>query len=162
LRGISQKAKRLQCAASSGKIPSIWADQLSNNRGADLKGKIGDNAVLRIEMVHPNVRGAEYFTIWPVDETHTWIATFGAPVEEKGRTRAVVPPTQKKRPDGNVPTAVKKQKVTVFPWLISESNRSSTTHRNPKKHPNTKVRKAEKAEKQSTTKKALKTKKQCV
>jgi len=38
-----------------------------------LKGKIRGSAVLRIEMVHPTVEGAENFCyqIWPVDETRT-------------------------------------------------------------------------------------------
>jgi hypothetical protein len=37
--------------------------------------------VLRFEMVHPTVKGAEnfFYQIWPVDETHTWIAEFGTP-----------------------------------------------------------------------------------
>jgi len=98
-----------------------------------LKGKIGGNAVLRIEMVHPTVKGADNFSyqIWPVDETCTWIAKFGMPTLRKRCWRTVkmipatktipgrgveegaVAPTQKRRPEEDVATARKEKKVTV-------------------------------------------------
>jgi len=45
-----------------------------------LKGSLGGSGILRIEMVHPTVEGAENFSyqIWPVDESHAWVAKFGA------------------------------------------------------------------------------------
>ena len=44
-----------------------------------LKGELGGDAVSRIEMAHPTVKGAENFCyqVWPVDETHTWVTKFG-------------------------------------------------------------------------------------
>ncbi|KAK5056530.1 hypothetical protein LTR84_012061 [Exophiala bonariae] len=44
-----------------------------------LKGSYGGFHVLRIDMVHPTVIGAENFRyqVWPVDETEKWIAVFG-------------------------------------------------------------------------------------
>ncbi|TVY23454.1 hypothetical protein LHYA1_G007893 [Lachnellula hyalina] len=44
-----------------------------------IRGKLEARAVSRIEMVHPNVKGAEniHYQIWPVDETTTWTAKFG-------------------------------------------------------------------------------------
>jgi len=64
----------------------------------NLKGKIGGNAVLRIEMVHPTVKGAENFSyqIWPVEETRTWIAKLGMPTLRKRcwRTVKMIPATK--------------------------------------------------------------------
>ena len=103
-----------------------------------LKGEIGGSAVSRIEMVHPTVKGAENFCyqIWPVDETRTWIAKFGMLTLKKQRWRmvkmipkrmeirevtkttpkrgiedGVVPANRKRRPEKNVATARKKEKV---------------------------------------------------
>jgi len=44
-----------------------------------LKRERDGRAALRIDMVHPDVKGAEDFSyqIWPVDETHVWIEKFG-------------------------------------------------------------------------------------
>jgi hypothetical protein len=44
-----------------------------------VKGENGGRAVLRIEIVHPTVHGAENFRyqVWPVDETCKWIEHFG-------------------------------------------------------------------------------------
>jgi len=49
-----------------------------------LKGEIGDSAVLRIEMVHPTVKGAENFCyqIWPVDETYLDCKIWDADLEQ--------------------------------------------------------------------------------
>lgn len=47
--------------------------------------------VLRIEMVHPCVKGAENFSyqIWPEDETYIWISKFGMQPLEKQVWRAI-------------------------------------------------------------------------
>jgi len=44
-----------------------------------LKGELGANTALRIEIVHPLVKGAENFCyqMRPVDESHIWVAKFG-------------------------------------------------------------------------------------
>lgn len=44
-----------------------------------LKWAIAGGANLRIEMVHPTVKGAEDFAyeVWPVNQTATWVAAFG-------------------------------------------------------------------------------------
>jgi hypothetical protein len=55
-----------------------------------LKWAIAGGAVLRIEMVHPTVKGAENFTyqIWPVDQTASWVAAFGLRNLQKRRWRS--------------------------------------------------------------------------
>ncbi|KFY29936.1 hypothetical protein V494_08359 [Pseudogymnoascus sp. VKM F-4513 (FW-928)] len=47
-----------------------------------LKGELGVHGLFRIDMVHLTVKGAENFKyqVWPVDQTHTWIAKFGLPM----------------------------------------------------------------------------------
>ncbi|KFY77866.1 hypothetical protein V499_02847 [Pseudogymnoascus sp. VKM F-103] len=47
-----------------------------------LKGELGAHGRFRIDMVHLTVKAAENFKyqVWPVDQTHTWIAKFGLPV----------------------------------------------------------------------------------
>ena len=56
-----------------------------------LKWAIAGGAGLRIEMVHPTVKGAESFTyqVWPVDQTASWVAVFGLRHPEKRRWRSV-------------------------------------------------------------------------
>jgi hypothetical protein len=56
-----------------------------------LKGRKESGDMLRIEMVHPTVEGAENFSyqIWPVDETSTWLAKFGTLARRKQRWRMV-------------------------------------------------------------------------
>lgn len=56
-----------------------------------LKGEIEGSALLRIEMVHPTLKGAENFSyqIWPVDETPTWTAKFGMLTRRKQCWRVV-------------------------------------------------------------------------
>lgn len=56
-----------------------------------LKGKVGGKAVLRIEMVHPTVKGAEEFCyqIWPINETSTWVRKFGMQVQRQRHCRTV-------------------------------------------------------------------------
>ncbi|EUC40076.1 hypothetical protein COCMIDRAFT_62452, partial [Bipolaris oryzae ATCC 44560] len=43
-----------------------------------LRWAIAGGAILRIEMVHPTVKGAENFAyeVWPVDQTASWVAAF--------------------------------------------------------------------------------------
>lgn len=101
-----------------------------------LKGEVGGRAVSQIEMVHPTVREAEnfHYQIWPVDETHTWIAKFGTLTLSKPcwRTVRMIPAKveigvtktipkhdiedgavlleHKRRPEENVASARKKKK----------------------------------------------------
>lgn len=52
----------------------------------------GDAPLLRIEMVHPTVKGAEnfFYQIWPVDNTADWIAIFGNnPIPKTPKWRTV-------------------------------------------------------------------------
>lgn len=50
-----------------------------------LKGGLGVHGLFHIDMVHLTVEGAENFKyqVWPVDQTHTWIAKFGLPVRTR-------------------------------------------------------------------------------
>ncbi|KAK0111806.1 hypothetical protein ONS96_001074 [Cadophora gregata f. sp. sojae] len=56
-----------------------------------LKGEKEGGTVLRIEMVHPAVKGAENFRyqVWPVDETSAWIEKHGTVVQKVQRWRSM-------------------------------------------------------------------------
>ncbi|KAF2499200.1 hypothetical protein BU16DRAFT_453839 [Lophium mytilinum] len=56
-----------------------------------LKWAIADRAILRIEMVHPTVKGAENFSyqMWPIDEMKNWVAAFGTVAIKKNRWRVM-------------------------------------------------------------------------
>ena len=84
-----------------------------------LKGVFGDH-LLRIEMAHPTVKGAENFSyqIWPVDETDSWIANFGHQILEKRHWRPV---------SARLPRQIKTEVST------GEAPPSSTKIKTPKK-----------------------------
>jgi hypothetical protein len=99
---------------------------------------------LRIEMVHPNVEGAESFNyqIWPLDESKTWIAIFGTKAFGKHCWRATTKDQkqlvvkegikanattgvrnsgylviQKSRSHDGLPAATDNNKVRVYQWV---------------------------------------------
>jgi hypothetical protein len=55
-----------------------------------LKGAISNHAVLRIDIVHPDVRGGEEYTyqLWPVDEIDAWKQVLGETASIQRRWRA--------------------------------------------------------------------------
>lgn len=87
-----------------------------------LKWSMARSARLRIEMVHPNVKGAEdlYYQIWPIDETETWLATSRTAAFKKHSWR----PTTKNQKQlvtevdqvldrADIPAAIGKDKVRI-------------------------------------------------
>ncbi|KAK7177763.1 hypothetical protein PMIN03_012681 [Paraphaeosphaeria minitans] len=92
-----------------------------------LKWSMARNAHLRIEMVHPNVKGAEdlYYQTWPIDETETWLATFRTAAFKKHSWR----PTTKNQKQlvvrevtevdqvldrADIPAAIGRDKVRIY------------------------------------------------
>ncbi|CZR66093.1 uncharacterized protein PAC_15994 [Phialocephala subalpina] len=132
-----------------------------------VKGELGTNTVLRIEMVHPTVKGAEniYYQIWPVDETTTWTAKFGELNAQKRRWRMVkkVKTLSNKLGDTDITKATQQYGVEhgpISPHQEAKEEAKETAERKKKeKKKKKKMAKNEEKEKEEEKKGKIKEKK---
>ena len=91
-----------------------------------------DGSGIRIEMVHPLVKGAEDFRyqLWPIDETYRWINKFGSRTEKRNWRSVKGFPSIKPTPRHRIPTGQNTSKNNDDPARSNTPKRKDTASLN--------------------------------